>query len=104
MEILIEVGVLLLIFVSGGFLYNFIVHISYSFYFDKLPERYKNSYMKTHLGNVIAAIISLLIGLAIPYFLKFEFGFNLKTLFILLGFIFPSFMIAIRLDKIETKK
>ena len=102
-NLFIRIGVLALYFISGGLLYNFLVHITYSFYFEKLPERYKNSYMHSHFGNAVAAILSLLVGLLIPIFLRHNLGLNFKTLAMLLGFTFGTFMIAIRLDKIGKK-
>lgn len=98
-----EIGKFLLCFMSGGLIYNFFVHLNYSFYFARLPERYKNSYMRSHTGNVIASLLSLLFGFLILPLLHYHFGINLMTLVLFLGFAFGAVMIAMRFDKSEKK-
>ncbi len=102
-EIIIKTGYCFLYFLSGCSFVNCMMHLYMSFSIDKLPKRFKNSYMATRTGNAIAAIISLFVGLIIPALLDYQFGLNLFTLFLFLGIGFVSFLFAFRADKREKK-
>ena len=104
METLIQIGMYFLYFVTGALFCNVLLHLNWSFSFEKLSEKHKNSLMGSHLGNAVLGIVYLFIGLLILALLKYQFGLNLNTLFLFIGFALVAFNFGIRFDRKEKKQ
>jgi hypothetical protein len=101
--VLLQIGGAVLCYFAGGALFNFLLHLVYVSSLDKLPERLKPGWMKSHLGNAIASIISLFIFFGLLILAHYQFGFNINTLFLFIGISTGLLMIAVRYDKRENK-
>jgi hypothetical protein len=86
---------------AGGALFNCILHIIYLSSLDRLPERLNPKWMKTHIGNAIASIISLFLSFILLVLSNYKFGININTLMLFFGICTGLLVIAIRYDKRE---
>ncbi len=103
MFILIQIGVYLLYFIVGSLFSNVFLHLVWSFHFTKLPEKHRNTFMGSHIGTAVSALIYLFIGALILALLKYQFGLNLNSLFIFIGVSLVAVNVALRFDKAEKK-
>ncbi len=101
MGTLIQIVVYFLYFIVGALFSNVLLHLTWSFSFVRLSEKYKNFMMGSHLGNAILGIIYLFIGLLILALLKYQFGLNFNTFFIFLGIGLVAINFGLRFDKKE---
>jgi hypothetical protein len=102
-NILTGIGTCILYLMAGGALVNSLLHLVWSLQFNKMPDKYKNSYMRSHTGNAIAGFLNLIVAALIPALLGYKFGINLNTLCLFLGFGAVLLSLASRLDKKEKK-
>jgi hypothetical protein len=103
MNTLIQIGVYFLYLLAGTLFSNALLHLIWSFHFTRLPERHKNSFMGSRWGTTISGLIYLFIGFLILALLKYQFGLNLDSLLIFLGFSLIAFSFTVRFNAAEKK-
>lgn len=101
MNTLVSIGMYALCFLSGSFLWNALVHITWAFSGEKRSGNLKNTFMDSHIGNAAAGNVYLLIGVLILALTGYRLGVNLSTLLLVLGAGMPSITVALRLDRRE---
>lgn len=109
-EILIKIGTYFLCILSGILIGQSIGHLNMSTFTSKeILEKFISHSISpliakinsTHIGNAITGLLLLFFGIIILLLIKYEFKFNLKTLFIFIGFSTNFIALALWMDKIK---